>query len=147
MTEQGERLQKLLASLGLAASLVPAVRRLAESYKLGMYLIYVFSFTVASTARLDTVQASDMALFGFVAAAVFASFALHALLCRVAGVDVDTFLVTSVSAICSPAFVPMVARQLGERTMLVSGIGTGIIGYAIGTQLGIAVALLLRNFA
>ncbi len=141
-----ENYAALLASLGLAASLIPAVRALAESYKVGMYLIYVFSFTVASTARLDTVQASDLALFGFVAAAVFASFALHLLLCRVARVDVDTFLVTSVSAICSPAFVPMVARQLSDRTMLVSGIGTGIIGYAIGTQLGIAVALVLRNF-
>jgi hypothetical protein len=41
----------------------------------------------------------------------------------------------------------MVARQLHSRTALASGIGTGIIGYAIGTQLGIAVALLLKNAA
>jgi uncharacterized membrane protein len=135
----------LLATLGLAASFVPPVRRLAESYKAGMYLIYVFSFAVASMARLDTVQWSDMGLFAFVAAAVFASLALHALLCRFAGVDVDTFMVTSVSAICSPGFVPLVARSLRDRAMLASGIGTGVIGYAIGTQLGIAVALLLRG--
>ena len=41
----------LLATLGLAASLVPRVRALALSYKVGMYLIYVFSFAVASMAR------------------------------------------------------------------------------------------------
>jgi uncharacterized membrane protein len=135
----------LLATLGLAASFVPPVRRLAESYKTGMYLIYVFSFAVASMARLDTVQWSDTGLFVFVVVAVFASLALHALLCRLAGVDVDTFMVTSVSAICSPGFVPLVARSLRDRAMLASGIGTGVIGYAIGTQLGIAVALLLRG--
>ncbi len=137
----------LLATLGLAASLIGPVRRLAESYKVGMYLIYVFSFTVASTARLDTVRAADLALFAFVAIAVFATLALHLLLCRLARVDAETFLVTSVSAICSPAFVPLVARGLRDRTMLAAGIGTGIIGYALGTQLGIAVALLLRSHA
>ena len=135
----------LLATLGLLASLVPAVRRLPASYRVGMYLIYVFSFTVASMARLDALSFSDMGLFAFVAIAVVASLLLHTLLCRAAGVDADTFMVTSVSAICSPAFVPMLARQVRDRSVLASGIATGVIGYAIGTQLGIAVALLLRH--
>jgi len=135
----------LLATLGLLASLLPPVRRLDASYRAGMYLIYVFSFTVASMARLDAVSFSDLGLFAFVAIAVLASLALHLLLCRAAGVDGDTFLVTSVSAICSPAFVPMMARQLQDRSVLASGIATGVIGYAIGTQLGIGVALLLKQ--
>jgi uncharacterized membrane protein len=137
----------LLATFGLLASLVPAVRALTFSYKSGMYLIYVFSFAVASMARLDALRWSDLALFVFVVVAVFGSLALHALLARAAGIDAGTFLVTSVSAICSPAFVPLVARSLGSRELLASGIGTGIIGYAIGTQLGIAIALLLRHLA
>jgi uncharacterized membrane protein len=135
----------LLATLGLLASLWPAVRRLPASYRAGMYLIYAFSFTVASMARLDAVSFSDMGLFAFVGFAVVASLLLHALLCRVAGVDADTFLVTSVSAICSPAFVPMLARQVRDRSVLASGIATGVIGFAIGTQLGIGVALLLKQ--
>jgi uncharacterized membrane protein len=137
----------LLATLGLLASLVPAVRALEHSYKAGMYLIYVFSFAVASLARFDALQWADLALLAFIVVAVFGSLALHALLARLAGVDAGTFLVTSVSAICSPAFVPLVARSLGSRELLASGIGTGIIGYAIGTQLGIALALLLRELA
>ena len=75
-----------------------------------------------------------------------ASLLLHALLCRIARIDVDTFLVTSVSAICSPAFVPLVARSLGNRTVLLSGVTTGIIGYAIGTHLGTALGLLLARW-
>lgn len=135
----------LLATFGLLASMLPPVRALRLSYKTGMYLIYVFSFAVASMARFDALQWTDLGLLLFVVVAVFGSLALHALLARLAGIDAGTFLVTSVSAICSPAFVPLVARSLGSRELLASGIGTGIIGYAIGTQLGIALALLLRQ--
>jgi len=135
----------LLATFGLLASLLPPVRGLRLSYKTGMYLIYVFSFVVASMARFDALQWTDLSLLVFVVVAVFGSLALHALLARLAGIDAGTFLVTSVSAICSPAFVPLVARSLGSRELLASGIGTGIIGYAVGTQLGIALALMLRQ--
>jgi uncharacterized membrane protein len=112
-----------------------------------MYLIYVFSFAVASMASLDTLAGTDIVLPAFIAATVFGSLALHALLCRLARIDVDTFLVTSVAAICSPAFVPLVARSLGNPSLLLSGITTGIIGYAVGTHLGIGLALLLAHFA
>jgi uncharacterized membrane protein len=64
-------------------------------------------------------------------------------LCRLFRIDTDTFLITSVAAIMSPAFVPMVARSLKNPTVLMSGMATGILGFAIGNYLGIAVALLL----
>jgi uncharacterized membrane protein len=111
-----------------------------------MYLIYVFSFAVASMASLEHLASVGVAVPAFIAVAVFGSLTLHALLCRLARIDVDTFLVTSVSAICSPAFVPLIVRSLGNPSMLISGVTTGIIGYAVGTQLGIALALLLERF-
>jgi uncharacterized membrane protein len=136
----------LVATLGIAAALAPRVRRLEESYKAGMFLIYVFSFTVATMADLATLAGADLVLPGFIAIAIFGSLALHALLCRLARIDVDTFLVTSVAAICSPAFVPLMARSLRNPGLLLSGLTTGIIGYAIGTYLGIGLALLLARF-
>lgn len=134
-----------VATLGILASLHPRVRALAASYRAGMYLIYVFSFAVASMASLELLAGAGLAVPAFVVTVIFGSLALHALLCRFARIDVDTFLVTSVSAICSPAFVPLVARSLGNPTVLLSGITTGIIGYALGTYLGIGLALLLAR--
>ncbi len=136
----------LVAAFGILASLNGRVRALRESYDAGMYLIYVFSFAVASMASVEHFASVGVAVPAFVAAAVFGSLALHALLCRLARIDVDTFLVTSVSAICSPAFVPLMVRSLGNPSMLLSGVTTGIIGYAVGTHLGIALALLLERF-
>jgi uncharacterized membrane protein len=136
----------IVATLGIAASFNQRVRDLAGAYPAGMYLIYVFSFTVASMARIELLFDTGLMVPAFISAAVFGSVAVHALLCRLARIDVDTFLVTSVAAICSPAFVPLMARSLGNPAMLLSGIATGIIGYAIGTYLGIGLALLLARF-
>ena len=73
------------------------------------------------------------------------SLALHALLCRLFRIDADTFVITSVAAILSPAFVPMAARALRNPAVLMSGMTTGILGFAIGNYLGIAVALILAR--
>jgi len=54
-------------------------------------------------------------------------------------------VITSVAGIYSPPFVPMVARVLKNRDIVASGVVTGIIGWVVGTYLGIAVAYILRG--
>lgn len=133
----------LLTSLGLLASFVPVIRRNATAPQIGMYLIYVFSICVAASMDLAALADMDMSVLVFVLIATFGSLLLHALLCRLLRIDVDTFLITAVAALMSPAFVPMVARSLGNPAILMSGMATGILGFAIGNYLGISVALLL----
>ena len=135
----------LLTSFGLAASFIPMIRRNAQAPKLGMYLIYVFSFCVAASMDLAALADVDLSILMFVAIATFGSLALHAGLARLFRVDVDTFLITSVAALMSPAFVPMVARSLRNPGVLMSGMATGILGFAIGNYLGITVALMLAS--
>jgi uncharacterized membrane protein len=133
-----------LTTLGMALSFNARVRALALSYKTGMYLIYVFCFAVATMARLDDLAAVSFSISVFVFGTVAGSLFLHAMLCKLAGVDSDTFMVTSVSAICSPPFVPLLVKALGNPSTMLSGMTTGIIGYALGNYLGISLALLLQ---
>lgn len=135
----------LLTSFGLLASFIPRIRNNPFAPKMGMYLIYVFSFCVAASMDLAALAEMDLSILAFVLVATFGSLLLHALLCRFAKVDVDTFLITSVAAIMSPAFVPMVARSLRNPGLLMSGMTTGILGFAIGNYLGISVALMLAS--
>jgi uncharacterized membrane protein len=134
----------LLTTLGMALSFVPRVRALALSYKTGMYLIYVFCFSVATMASLNDLAAVSFSIAMFVLGTVAGSLFLHAILCKLAGIDSDTFVVTSVSAICSPPFVPMIVKALGNPGVLLSGMTTGIIGYVLGNYLGISLALFLQ---
>lgn len=134
-----------LTTGGILLSLIPQVRHLYLSYKLGMYLIYVFSFVVASMASLDTLAEVQLTVVVYLLGTILGSLLLHALLCKLARIDSDTFMVTSVAAICSPPFVPMIARALGNPGTMLSGMTTGIIGYALGNYLGISLALFLQG--
>lgn len=135
----------LLTTIGIVFSLNKKIRNLTLAYKMGMYLILVFCLTVASMADLKKILEFDSTVAIFLFGTVLGSLVLHALLCKISKVDSDTFMVTSVSAICSPPFVPMMAKALKNPDVLLSGMTTGIIGFALGNYLGISLALFLQN--
>jgi uncharacterized membrane protein len=60
-------------------------------------------------------------------------------------VDADTTIITSIAAVYSPPFVPAVAAALKNKDVIVSGLATGIIGYAVGNYLGIALGHLIHR--
>lgn len=134
----------LLTTIGMALSFNKRVRALVFSYRTGMYLIYVFCFSVATMANLGDLAGVSLSVGIFVIGTILGSLLLHAMLCKLAGVDGDTFMVTSVAAICSPPFVPLLVKALGNPSAMLSGMTTGIIGYALGNYLGISLALFLQ---
>ena len=61
-------------------------------------------------------------------------------------VDADSFIISSVALSLSVPFVPVVAAALKNKTIVISGVIIGIIGYAIGNYMGAIVAYLLKYF-
>ncbi len=135
----------LLTLSGIALSFIPAVQQLRLAYRYGMYWIYMFCFAVASMANVDSLTQVNPIIILFIIGVVVGSLLLHATLCKLFRVDADTFMVTSVAAICSPPFVPLMARALNNSSLILSGMTTGIIGYALGNVLGISLALTLSS--
>ena len=133
-----------LTTIGMAFSLNARVRQLVLSYRTGMYLIYVFCFVIATMTNAADLGKASVSVTMFVFGTIAGSLLIHAILCKLAGIDGDTFVITSTAAICSPPFVPMMAKALGNPSIVLSGMTTGIIGYALGNYLGIALALLLQ---
>ena len=134
----------LITTLGVACSFVPAVKKFDMSYDVGMYLIYIFSITIASMADFSKLSLeSGIGLLCFMVIAVFISLALHAVFCRITKVDADSMVISSVAFINSPPFVPMVSAAMKNRDALVTGLAAGIVGYAIGNHLGVLIAQLL----
>lgn len=136
-----------ITTLGIACSFIPGIRQIQKTFQTGMYLIYVFCLVVGSMANLrELFTRVNWPILGFVTLCIFGSLLLHALLCRIFNIDTDTMIITSTSAICSPPFVPVVANALKNREIILSGLYTGIIGYAIGNYLGITFSYLLKSF-
>lgn len=134
----------LLTTLGVACSFVKPVRALDMSYDVGMYLIYIFSITIASMADFSSLDlAGGINQFAFMTLAVFVSLLLHAVMCRLMKVDADSMVISSVAFINSPPFVPMASAAMGNKRALVTGLGAGIVGYALGNHIGVLMAKLL----
>ena len=55
-------------------------------------------------------------------------------------------MITSTAALYGPAFIGQIATILGNKRIIIAGIATGIIGYAIGNYLGLSVTYLLKSF-
>ncbi|GAB5450978.1 MAG: DUF819 domain-containing protein [Halioglobus sp.] len=134
-----------LTTLGIVLSLHDRVRTLLLSYRLGMYLIYIFCIAVSSMVNFGDLAAMDVMPLVFLLVVVFVGLSVHALFCRLIGVDSDTFMVTSVAAVTSPPFVPLMARALGNPAAMLPGMTTGVIGYALGSYLGISLGLYLHS--
>ena len=133
-----------LTTLGVLSSFIRPIRNLDLSYDVGMYLIYIFSMAIASMADFSNLDLAGGAYqLAFMTIAVFLSLGIHALLCRLMKVNADSMVISSVAFINSPPFVPMAAAAMRNKNVIVTGLGAGIIGYAVGNHLGVLMAQLL----
>ena len=133
-----------ITTLGVALSFFKPIQKFDHSYDLGMYLIYIFSLTIASMADLSNLNIlENIEQIGFLTIAIFASLFIHAIFCRLMKVDADSMVISSVAFINSPPFVPMISAAMKNRATLVTGISAGLIGYAIGNYFGFLISELL----
>ena len=134
-----------LTTFGIAASFIPKVRALPYAYDVGMYCIYVFCIVVASMADFTKLDfAGGMGVLGYLTLVIFGSLLLQILFAKLFKIDSDTMVISSVTFICSPPFVPMIAAAMKNRSVIVAGLSIGIIGYAVGNYLGFLMSSLLN---
>ena len=132
-----------ISTLAIIASTFKRVRTMERTFEAGTYLILVFSIAVASQVTTGTLGNIDPHIFLFITIATLGSLLMHVLLSALFRVDTDTTLATSISLICSPPFVPVVAGAVKNKTIIGPGIAVGLFGYAVGTYVGFLLAQLL----
>lgn len=136
-----------ITTLGILASLYRPINQIKKTFQLGMYLILVFSLTVASMSDLRTMFTKGMMdLVLFISWCYFGSLFLHIILAKIFKIDADNFLITATAFIFSPPFVPLVANALKNKDVIVTGIAGGVIGYTLGNYFGTTLAFFLERF-
>jgi len=117
------------------------VRELPGTFQLGEYFLLVFCVAIGLmidvTALLNISAIID--LLRFMAIAIYGAIFLHFVLARIFNIDADTAIITSVAAVFSPIFVPPIARVLNNKAIIASGMTTGVIGFVVGSFLGLLV--------
>jgi uncharacterized membrane protein len=129
-----------ITTLAIAASFSKYVRTLPKTFELGMFFILIFSVVVASQFDIYSVNTSALSMLWFILFIMLTSVVLHLILSRIFKVSGDLFTVAHIGLLCSPPFIPPIVAAMGNRKVLISGIVIGLIGYAIGTYLGVAIS-------
>lgn len=137
----------VITTLGIGASFIKRIRHFKGSYEVGQYLLLVFCTGIGTMANIQDLMQGSWVYVLFFGMVMLGSIGLHLILCRFFKIDRDTAIITSVAGIFGPPFVGPVAEVLKNREIIVSGLTSGLVGYAVGNYLGIAMANLLKMFA
>lgn len=134
-----------ITTLAIAASFNKKIRELPKTFELGMFFILIFSVVVSSQFNIYNIDLSVMSLLYFILFVMIVSVVLHFFMSKICKVGGDLFIVGHVALLCSPPFIPPVVGAMGNRKVLISGIVIGLVGYAVGTYIGIALSMLLNS--
>ncbi len=130
--------------IGVALSFVKKIRQNQVSYPFGQYLIYVFSIAVGSMADIQLIVGQSVQVLGMVAFVLFVTMAMHFILSLLFKIDVDIIIITSIAGIFGPAFIIPTAKAIKNEGVILIGIATGLLGYAIGNFMGFGLYELLK---
>ena len=132
-----------ITTLSIIASFFKSVRELPKTFETGMFFILIFSVIVASLFDIHSVNGGSLWIGCFVGYIIIIACVLHLLFCKLVKVDGDLFCVSQIALLCSPPFVPPIVGAMKNKKVLISGIVIGLVGYAIGTYLGVIIAWIL----
>ncbi len=133
-----------ITTLGIMASFIKKVREIKKSYDAGMYLVYIFSIVVASMADITRLNLTGgIYVLLYISFVIFVSLLIQILLARFLKLDADTVIISSVALINSPPFVPLIATAMKNKSVIITGLTVGLIGYAVGNYLGYFISKVL----
>jgi len=136
----------MITLFSVLLSFVKPIQNLKEGFKLGEYLLLIFALAVGSLADFSKVNSEAFNIVSFFGILILGTILLHLLLSKIFKVDTDTFIITSIAAIMSPAFVPPVAKAINNNKLILPGITSGLVGFAVGNFLGLLMAEILQKF-
>ena len=135
----------ILTALSIGASMFARIREIPDTYSIGLYFIMVFSVAMGSMANFSTIftkSSANILIYTFVV--VFLAVFIHMLFSWLFRIDSHTYIITSVAGIFGPAFVPPVAEAIRNRDVVLAGITSGLVGYAVGNYIGLLVVWILN---
>ena len=135
-----------VTSLGWGASFVQKIRNIQGTYEAGQYFILVFSLAMGININLSELLNTGSVVFLYTAFVMTLAIIIHLFLAAFFRIDVDTMIITSTAGIFGPAFIGPVASGIKNKGVILSGLTSGLVGYAVGNYLGFFLAWLLRLF-
>lgn len=119
------------------------VRNLKTADAAGQYLLLVFSFAIGLRADFSSMLGDSRAVLMLVAATYALTAIFQLLLFRIFRIPSDTAVMATAGTVFSPVFIGQVAVTLDNKQVILTGMVTAIMGYALGNFVGLMIYQLL----
>jgi uncharacterized membrane protein len=121
----------------------PLVRRFSAEFEVGTFFMYLFFVTIGASADLTTIAGIALPYVLLICGSVGIFFVLIIIVGKILRLDLAELMIASNACILGPATAAALAAGQGWRDLVTPGMLTGILGYSIGTFVGVAITQLL----
>jgi len=133
----------LVSAFGIGYSFWKRLHRVEGSWHIGQYMILLFSIALGGTVDIQLFFSSSPTILLYTACVMFGAIIIHLILSVIFRIDADTALITSTAGVYGPAFIGPVANAMKNPQVIVSGMISGLAGYAVGNFLGVGISYLI----
>lgn len=134
-----------LTTIALVLAQLPVVASIRGAGVIGNYLVLIFLAGNGAMSVLANIVVIGPPIVYFAAITV----GVHGLIIfglgRLVGLDLKTLAVASQANVGGPASAMALATARGYSSRLLPGVAVGLLGYAVGNYLGLAVAAVMRG--
>lgn len=129
----------------LMANLFPKrLKKLEDTaFAIGLWMMYIFLAAIGASTNLADMLRVGPAVLGFYLTIMFFHLIFLMALAKLFKLDVYEVIVSSAANIMGPSVAAPMAASLGQKKLITPGILVGILGYVIGTFVGVTIAMTL----
>jgi len=128
-----------------AANVFPKQFKLLENtaFTIGLWMMYIFLAVIGAATNIQDIFGIGLNLLWFYLTILLVHFVLMLALAKLFKLDVYEVVVSSAANIMGPSVAAPMAASMGQKNLVTPGILVGILGYVIGTFIGVSIALFL----
>lgn len=129
----------------LAANLFPKLlKSLANTaFSIGLWMMYVFLAVIGAATNLQDIFGIGLNLLWFYLTIMTFHLLFMFSLAKLFKLDVYEVVISSAANIMGPSVAAPMAASMGQKNLVTPAILVGILGYVIGTFIGVSIAMLL----
>ncbi|WP_054718142.1 DUF819 family protein [Marinifilum fragile] len=129
----------------LAANLFPKQLQPLENtaFSVGLWMMYVFLAVIGAATNIQQIFSIGPAVLAFYLTIMIFHFVFLLALAKLFKLDVYEVVISSAANIMGPSVAAPMAASMGQKKLVTPGILVGILGYVIGTFIGVSIAIYL----
>ena len=129
----------------MAANIFPKRLKMLENtaFSLGLWMMFIFLAVIGAATNLHDILHIGPAVLAFYVVIMLFHFLFMLSVAKLFKLDVFEVIISSAANIMGPSVAAPMAASLGQKKLVTPAVLVGILGYIIGTFVGVSIALLL----